>query len=126
MFRVSLQYFCVFQLHLAALASLRGEILDLSSRLQAVTEERDILEKSLSQSLNSMKQQYEERLTELHSVIAELTRKLERQRSLVIAEEEDAPSGMCRSFIKHSYLTLLFLLSLSYQLIVSLFPWRIS
>lgn len=59
-----------------------------------MTEERDILEKSLSQSLNSMKQQYEERLTELHSVIAELTRKLERQRTLVIAEEEDAPSGM--------------------------------
>lgn len=80
------------KLHLAALASLRGEILDLSSRLQAVTEERDILEKSLSQSLNSMKQQYEERLTELHSVIAELTRKLERQRTLIITEEEDAPS----------------------------------
>uniref|UniRef100_A0A1B6E8N5 EF-hand domain-containing protein n=1 Tax=Clastoptera arizonana TaxID=38151 RepID=A0A1B6E8N5_9HEMI len=84
------------KLHLAALASLRGEILDLSTRLNAVTEERDLLEKSLSQAhINaeaSVSQQYEERLTELHSVIAELSKKMDRQRTLVITEEEDVQS----------------------------------
>lgn len=34
-------------------------------------------------------QRYEERLTELHSVIAELSRKIDRQRALVIREEDD-------------------------------------
>ncbi|RZF48714.1 hypothetical protein LSTR_LSTR011344 [Laodelphax striatellus] len=81
------------KLHLAALASLRGEILDLSTRLQTVTEERDLLEKTLADTQASIEassvQHYEERITELHSVIAELTRKIERQRTLVIAEEED-------------------------------------
>jgi hypothetical protein len=40
----------MFQLHLAALASLKGEILDLSSRLHTVTQERDLLEKTLSKT----------------------------------------------------------------------------
>ncbi|KAJ9578304.1 hypothetical protein L9F63_005470, partial [Diploptera punctata] len=90
-------------LHLAALASLKGEILDLSSRLHTVTQERDLLEKTLSKTqLEKLRlvaeteeraelqaQRYEERLTELHSVIAELSRKIERQRALVIREEDD-------------------------------------
>ncbi|XP_046688739.1 colorectal mutant cancer protein isoform X2 [Homalodisca vitripennis] len=80
------------KLHLAALASLRGEILELTSRLHAVTQERDVLERAVAQAENSVAQQYEERLTELHSVIAELSRKMERQRTLVIAEEEDVQS----------------------------------
>lgn len=81
------------QLHLAALASLRGEILDLTSRLHTVTQERDVLERAAAQAEQTIAQQYEERLTELHSVIAELSRKLERQRTLVITEEEDVHSG---------------------------------
>lgn len=81
------------KLHLAALASLRGEILELTTRLHTVTQERDVLERAVAQAENSVAQQYEERLTELHSVIAELSRKMERQRTLVIAEEEDVPSG---------------------------------
>ncbi|XP_049785034.1 colorectal mutant cancer protein isoform X1 [Schistocerca cancellata] len=94
------------KLHLAALASLKGEILDLSNRLHTVTQERDLLEKTLNKTqLEKLRlvaeteeraelqaQRYEERLTELHSVIAELTRKIERQRSLVIREEEDVIS----------------------------------
>lgn len=39
--------------------------------------------------LDGQAQRYEERLTELHSVIAELSRKLERQRSHVIREDEE-------------------------------------
>ncbi|XP_063231776.1 colorectal mutant cancer protein isoform X2 [Bacillus rossius redtenbacheri] len=91
------------KLHLAALASLKGEILDLSSRLHSVTQERDLLDKSLNkiqlerirdavdaeEKLDGQAQRYEERLTELHSVIAELSRKIDRQRTLVIREEED-------------------------------------
>lgn len=92
-----------FQLHVAALASLKSEILDLSNRLQCVTQERDHFEKSLhkaeverhkaEQKLEEELQIHEEQLTELHSVIAELTRKAQHQRSLVIREEEDI-SGM--------------------------------
>lgn len=42
-----------------------------------------------------VKQKYEERITELHSVIAELARKLQVQRSQVITEEiEDSQSGI--------------------------------
>lgn len=37
----------ILQLHLAALASLRAEISELNTRLQSVTEERDILENAL-------------------------------------------------------------------------------
>nr|CAD7402616.1 unnamed protein product [Timema poppensis] len=90
-------------LHLAALASLKGEILDLSSRLHSVTQERDLLEKTLTKTqlekirlateteekLDIQSLRYEERLTELHSVIAELSRKIDRQRALVIREEDD-------------------------------------
>ena len=43
-------------------------------------------------------QRYEERLTELHSVIAELSRKIERQRALVIREEDDI-SGKWRKLL---------------------------
>ncbi|XP_023711663.1 colorectal mutant cancer protein isoform X4 [Cryptotermes secundus] len=91
------------KLHLAALASLKGEILDLSNRLHTVTQERDLLEKTLSKTqleklhllaeteerAELQAQHYEERLTELHSVIAELSRKIDRQRALVIREEDD-------------------------------------
>lgn len=42
-----------------------------------------------------VKQKYEERITELHSVIAELARKLQVQRSQVITEEiEESQSGI--------------------------------
>ncbi len=40
----------ILQLHLAALASLRAEISELNTRLQSVTEERDILETALKKS----------------------------------------------------------------------------
>ncbi|XP_069679820.1 colorectal mutant cancer protein isoform X2 [Periplaneta americana] len=91
------------KLHLAALASLKGEILDLSSRLHTVTQERDLLEKTLNKTqLEKLRlvaesdercelqaQRHEERITELHCVIAELRRKIDRQRALVIREEDD-------------------------------------
>lgn len=39
--------------------------------------------------LDEQSQRYEEQLTELHSVIAELTRKLHQQRTMAIAEEDE-------------------------------------
>lgn len=90
------------ELHLAALGSLKGEILELSTRLKVLTQERDLLKNTLTVTqlekvrveresedrLDSQAQHYEERLTELHSVIAELSRKIDQQRINVIAEEE--------------------------------------
>uniref|UniRef100_A0A8D9B249 Colorectal mutant cancer protein n=1 Tax=Cacopsylla melanoneura TaxID=428564 RepID=A0A8D9B249_9HEMI len=81
------------KLHLAALSSLRNEILDLNTRLQNVTEERDMYEKIVQKSQNSSEshliQQYEEQVTELRCVIAELSRKLSQQKNLVITEEDE-------------------------------------
>uniref|UniRef100_T1JC16 Harmonin-binding protein USHBP1 PDZ-binding domain-containing protein n=1 Tax=Strigamia maritima TaxID=126957 RepID=T1JC16_STRMM len=91
------------KLHLAALNSLKSEIIDLNSRFQRLNHERDILEKQLNKSqleklrfardtddrLEQQSQQYEERLTELHSVIAELTKKFENQKENVIREEDE-------------------------------------
>ena len=72
---------------------MRGEISELHGRLQRAAQDRDTLEQALAKTqlerlrlvqeseerLERQSNQYEERLTELHSVIAELTRKLNRQ-----------------------------------------------
>ncbi|KAG5871006.1 Colorectal mutant cancer protein [Gonioctena quinquepunctata] len=50
----------------------------------------------LQHQLDEQSQRYEEQLTELHSVIAELTRKLHQQRAMAIAEEDEA-SESCTS-----------------------------
>lgn len=98
--------------------SLKSEISDLTKQLQLANENNEILETSLNQikviiwikkkklilfkyiitvqitTENDIKQKYEERITELHSVIAELARKLQVQRSQVITEEiEESQSG---------------------------------
>lgn len=38
----------ILQLHLAALTSLKGEIIELNNRLHHVTSERDVLEKQVN------------------------------------------------------------------------------
>ncbi|KAL3277677.1 hypothetical protein HHI36_013023 [Cryptolaemus montrouzieri] len=50
----------------------------------------------LQLQLDEQAQRYEEQLTELHSVIAELTRKLHQQRTMAIAEEDEI-SETCTS-----------------------------
>ncbi|XP_060069390.1 colorectal mutant cancer protein-like [Ylistrum balloti] len=91
------------RLHLAAITSLKGELIELNNRLQFVTGERDSLEKQLNKSqtdrlyfqrdcddrLEQTTSRYEERITELHSVIAELRKKIERHHINVIKEEEE-------------------------------------
>ncbi|XP_076252292.1 colorectal mutant cancer protein isoform X2 [Rhynchophorus ferrugineus] len=55
----------------------------------------------LQHQLDEQAQRYEEQLTELHSVIAELTRKLHQQRTMAIAEEDEV-SESCTSVHEES------------------------
>lgn len=90
----------MFQLHAAALSSLRTEVAELNSRLLAATTAKDAAEASLiraecqaariEQRAEQHTARHEERLTELHSVIAELSRQLERHRATVITEEDES------------------------------------
>ncbi|KAE8635613.1 hypothetical protein XENTR_v10002683 [Xenopus tropicalis] len=91
------------ELHLAALASLRGDIVELNKRLQQTERERDMLEKKLAKSqceqAHLMREhedvqerttlRYEERITELHSIIAELNKKIDRLQGTTIREEDE-------------------------------------
>lgn len=119
----------LFQLHAAALSSLRSEVADLNSRLLIATRAREAAEVALAraevqaaraeQRAEQQAARHEERLTELHSVIAELGRQLERHRATVIAEEDE--SGKNKNKNVHSIPTILMLvfsisLSLSFFL----------
>lgn len=96
-------HFVRIELHLAKLDSLKSKIAELTTIIQHTAQERDSLERQLNRSqlerlrlareqeerLDQQAQRYEERLTELHSVIAELTKKLEAHRASVIKEEDE-------------------------------------
>ncbi|KAL4683465.1 hypothetical protein H8959_021159 [Pygathrix nigripes] len=91
------------QLHSAALASLKGDIVELNKRLQQTERERDLLEKKLAKAQceqsHLMREhedvqerttlRYEERITELHSIIAELNKKIDRLQGTTIREEDE-------------------------------------
>lgn len=91
------------KLHLAAISSLKGEVYDLANRLQQTSQEKEVLERKLSKwqlerlqvgrdredRLEQQAQRYEERIIELHSIIAELSKKLDIQRAAVIKEEDE-------------------------------------
>ncbi|XP_021094083.1 colorectal mutant cancer protein isoform X2 [Heterocephalus glaber] len=93
----------ICQLHLAALASLKGDIVELNKRLQQTERERDLLEKKLAKAQceqsHLMREhedvqerttlRYEERITELHSIIAELNKKIDRLQGTTIREEDE-------------------------------------
>lgn len=91
------------KLHLAAISSLKSEVYDLANRLQQMSQEKEVLERKLSKwqlerlqvgrdredRLEQQAQRYEERIIELHSIIAELSKKLDIQRAAVIKEEDE-------------------------------------
>uniref|UniRef100_A0A6J0SLH1 Colorectal mutant cancer protein isoform X1 n=2 Tax=Pogona vitticeps TaxID=103695 RepID=A0A6J0SLH1_9SAUR len=101
-------------LHLAALASLKGDIVELNKRLQQTERERDLLEKKLAKAQceqshlmrehEDMQERttlrYEERITELHSIIAELNKKIDRLQGTTIREEDEYSE--LRSELSHS------------------------
>ncbi|XP_075692740.1 colorectal mutant cancer protein isoform X2 [Rhinoderma darwinii] len=90
-------------LHLAALASLKGDIVELNKRVQQTEREKDGLEKKLAKSQCEQSHlmrdhedvqerttlRYEERITELHSIIAELNKKIDRLQGTTIREEDE-------------------------------------
>ncbi|TNN13076.1 Colorectal mutant cancer [Schistosoma japonicum] len=90
---------CANTLHIQRTAQLRSEIRDLSHRLQGLQTSRDMnyrevqrLQREKEQLRNELTNQvsrYEDRLTELHSVIAELRRRLEHTESNIIHEVEE-------------------------------------
>ncbi|XP_052833560.1 protein ecdysoneless homolog isoform X2 [Octopus bimaculoides] len=93
----------ILLLHLAALTSLKEEIIDVSNRLQHVTGEKNMLEKQINKAqtdklriqrdyddkVEKITSRYEERITELHSVIAELRKKIDRHNINIIREEDE-------------------------------------
>ncbi|CAH8534952.1 unnamed protein product [Heterobilharzia americana] len=90
---------CANTLHVQRTAQLRSEIRDLSHGLQGLQTSRVMscreiqrLQKEKEQlrtELTNQVSRYEDRLTELHSVIAELRRRLEHSETNVIHEEEE-------------------------------------
>ena len=65
--------------------------MELSQRLAQVTAERDHLKESQETSedqSSSQCQKYEERIVELHSVIAEMSRKLDNAKDVIVEESE--------------------------------------
>ncbi|XP_036385412.1 colorectal mutant cancer protein isoform X1 [Megalops cyprinoides] len=101
-------------LHLAALASLKGDVVELNKRLLQSERERDLLEKRLAKAQceqsHLMREheevqerttlRYEERITELHSIIAELNKKIDLLQGTTIREEDEFSE--LRSELSHS------------------------
>ncbi len=84
------------------MSAMKDEIMEMSRRVAQIAKERDYLEKALNRLqleklrmakekddlLDNTTSRYEERLVELHSVIAELSRQVEERHREQIAEED--------------------------------------
>ncbi|XP_059166215.1 colorectal mutant cancer protein-like [Physella acuta] len=93
------------RLHAAALTSLKGEIFELKNHILRLATDRSMLDgqqphrlipndaklgaTDFEERLEELTARYEERIIELHSVIAELRKKLERHQINVIREEDE-------------------------------------
>ena len=90
------------QVQNAAMSAMKDEMMEMSRRVAQIAKERDYLEKALNRLqleklrmakekddlLDNTTSRYEERLVELHSVIAELSRQVEERHREQIAEED--------------------------------------
>ena len=72
------------RLHASSLNSMRSEIIELKGHVSRLIAERNLMLDHREQT-----SRYEERVIELHSVIAELRKKLDRHQINVIKEEEE-------------------------------------
>lgn len=87
------------QLQTAALSTMRSEVLELSQRLQRSENGRHLLEQQLRETLqererthrqlDSMASTHESRITEMHCIIVELSKKLKTKEDGAIAEEPE-------------------------------------
>lgn len=89
---------------MAALSALQTEVLELSARLQNSEREREILQRKLNDAidekeraqrrLESVGSSHESRITEMHCIIVELSKKLKmRQDNAIMEECEPEGSG---------------------------------
>lgn len=99
----------IFQLQVAALSALKTEVMELSARLQHSERERESVQKKLNDALEEKERSqrrleaigstHESRITEMHCVIVELSRKLKaKQESAIIEEHEPDGSGECSMY----------------------------
>lgn len=87
---------------MAALSALKTEVLELSARLQNAERERESLQRKLSDAidekdrsqrrLESISAAHESRITEMHCIIVELSKKLKNRDENSIMEEHE-PDG---------------------------------
>ncbi|KAK6305337.1 hypothetical protein J4Q44_G00241170 [Coregonus suidteri] len=103
-------------LQLTALASCKGDVVELNKRLVETERERELLEKRLAKAQCEQSYlmrehedvqerttlRYEERITELHSIIAELNKKIDLLQGTTIREEDEFSE--LRSELSHSQL----------------------
>uniref|UniRef100_A0A673HNH1 Colorectal mutant cancer protein-like n=1 Tax=Sinocyclocheilus rhinocerous TaxID=307959 RepID=A0A673HNH1_9TELE len=93
-------------LHLAALASLKGDVVELNQRLLPLSDpgtrhcEQSHLLREHEEVQERTTLRYEERITELHSIIAELNKKIDLLQGATIREEEEFSE--LRSDLSHS------------------------
>ncbi|KAM9438511.1 colorectal mutant cancer protein-like isoform 1-T1 [Salvelinus alpinus] len=101
-------------LQLTALASWKGDVVELNKRLVQTERERELLEKRLAKTQCEQSYlmrehedvqdrttlRYEERITELHSIIAELNKKIDLLQGTTIREEDEFSE--LRSELSHS------------------------
>nr|XP_046172921.1 colorectal mutant cancer protein-like isoform X3 [Oncorhynchus gorbuscha] len=102
------------KLQLTALASWKGDLVELNKRLVQTERERELLEKRLAKAQCEQSYlmrehedvqerttlRYEERITELHSIIAELNKKIDLLQGTTIREEDEFSE--LRSELSHS------------------------
>lgn len=87
---------------MAALSALQTEVIELSERLKKSESERDTIQKQLNDAvddkertqrrLESIGSAHESRITEMHCVIVELSKKLKYQQDNAILEDQE-PDG---------------------------------
>lgn len=108
--------FCFyFQLQVAALSALKTEVLELSARLQNCERERDSIQKKFEDEkershrrLEAVSSAHESRITEMHCVIAELSKKLKNQQESAIIEERETEGSGTNIVVKFHFRCFLF------------------
>lgn len=96
---------------MAALSALKTEVLELSTRLQNSECERDSIQKKLSDALEEKERSqrrleaiasaHESRITEMHCVIVELSKKLKNQQENAIIEEQEPDGSGNQADLEH-------------------------